>query len=179
MSIFFFIGYAANTIASPLLINFISSLSDAAANKQLDNNRYSNALLLEISVPLNMPYITNQSEYERCSGTVEIKGVQYNFVKRKISNDTLHLLCLPNMNKTNLYRLKTDVAKQFSDSPSGKDSNQPTVKKSVDGKDYSNQFTQYSIINFIGNLSNDEYYHASLLKDCFVEFPGKPPQIII
>jgi len=69
---------------------------------RLDNNEYDESQLIEISIPLNMPYQTNQASFERCYGQVEVNGKHYNYVKRKIDNGQLVLKCIPNETKQRL-----------------------------------------------------------------------------
>jgi hypothetical protein len=73
---------------------------------QLDNEEYTDDQLIEMKVPLPMPYQTNWSSFERYNGEIMIEGVHYNYVKRKVWNDTLILLCIPNHEKMKLNSAK-------------------------------------------------------------------------
>jgi hypothetical protein len=74
--------------------------------EQLDNEEYTDEQLIEMKVPLPMPYQTNWSSFERYNGEIEIGGIHYNYVKRKVWNDTLILLCIPNHGKMSLNSAK-------------------------------------------------------------------------
>jgi hypothetical protein len=74
--------------------------------QQLDNEQYRDDQLIEMKVPLPMPYQTNWADFERYNGEIEISGVHYNYVKRKVYNDTLILLCIPNQGKMKLNSAK-------------------------------------------------------------------------
>ena len=85
------------------------SMENAASTRlveQLDNEQYDESKLIEMRVPLPMPYQTNWSDFERYNGEIEIEGVHYNYVKRKVYNDTLILLCIPNHGKMKLNSAK-------------------------------------------------------------------------
>jgi hypothetical protein len=73
---------------------------------RIDQQAYNDQDLLEIRVPVNLPYQTNSMEFERVDGEVDFAGVHYNYVKRKFYNDTLILLCLPNTEKTKLFNAR-------------------------------------------------------------------------
>ena len=88
------------------MFNYLINLSDNHTEQLLDKNTYNDAALVEIAIPLNMPYMSNQANYERYDGSIEINGMHYNYVKRKINNDTLHILCIPNEEKTQLHEAK-------------------------------------------------------------------------
>ena len=74
--------------------------------QQLDKEEYRDDQLIEMKVPLPMPYQTNWADFERYNGEIEISGVHYNYVKRKVYNDTLILLCIPNQGKMKLNSAK-------------------------------------------------------------------------
>ncbi len=58
---------------------------------QIDNDNYVDENLVEVKVPINMQYFANWKNYERCDGEIEYEGTHYNYVKRKLSNDTLSI----------------------------------------------------------------------------------------
>jgi len=109
------------------------SLAENVADKELiaslDENKYNPSDLIQIKCVLNAPYIINDADYERCDGQIELNGIQYNYVKRMVKNDTLYLYCIPNNEKTELNKTKNLYAKQNSDNPSGKTSEQSVLKK--------------------------------------------------
>lgn len=94
---------------------------------QLDNEEYSDDQLIEMKVPMPIPYQTNWTSFERYNGEVMIDGVQYNYVKRKVWNDTLIVLCIPNHQKMKLnsakdqfFSLVNDINKKGNDTPPAK-----------------------------------------------------------
>jgi hypothetical protein len=97
--------------------------------QQLDNQEYSDQELIEMRVPLPMPYQTNWSSFERYDGEIEINGVHYNYVKRKVLNDTLILMCIPNQGKMKLNSAKEQFFSLVNDvSQKG---NQPAPKSNI------------------------------------------------
>ncbi len=86
-----------------------NQMEDAVGQRmisRIDDQAYDDQDLVEIKVPVNLPYQTNWPEFERYDGEVYMNGVHYNYVKRKLHNDTLILLCLPNAEKTNLFNAR-------------------------------------------------------------------------
>ena len=97
---------------------------------QLDNHHYRESELMEVKIPLSLPYMTSWNAYERFDGEVELNGIHYNYVERKIQDDTLYLRCLPNNSKTRLYQARTDYASKTGNIPGSnpvKEYNQPAV----------------------------------------------------
>lgn len=106
--VFNFVGYR-------MVITCLERGSDAVLEKKLDKQDYSDDELLSIKTKLNLPYYTSSVEFERTYGSVNIKGVVYEYVKKRVYNDTLELLCLPNKAKTKLQEAKNELTKSSAD----------------------------------------------------------------
>lgn len=98
-----------------LLINRLQYSEEARLEKKLDASEYGTNDLISIKTPLHLPYYTNSVSYERVYGSVNVNGVDYEYVKRRVYQDTLELLCLPNKAKTNLQSVKNDFVKMSLD----------------------------------------------------------------
>ena len=131
------------------------SAAENAANKQmiaaLDKNKYNENELIQIKCALNTPYILSSASYERCDGQIELNGIQYNYVKRMVRNDTLYLYCIPNYQKTKINNTENLCAQQNAGNSSEKTSEQSVLKKI-------NFFSEYNsdILSF-----NFNTYHSS------------------
>lgn len=99
--------------------------------RQLDEDKYDDSQLIEMKVPLPMPYQTNWAEFERYNGEIEINGVHYNYVKRKVYNDTLILMCIPNHEKMKLNSAKEQFFSLVNDIANDKQEAPPPSKHSV------------------------------------------------
>jgi hypothetical protein len=80
-----------------LLISFMESKANVELETQFDENKYDESQLISIKIPVRyLPYFNNSSGFERVDGQIEVEGVQYKYVKRRIYNDSLEVLCIPN-----------------------------------------------------------------------------------
>lgn len=94
----------------------MESKADFALETKIDKADYDESSLIEIKVPLNAPYLSdNSTEFERYDGELELDGVHYKYVKRKIVNGELVLLCLPNKSKTELQNSREEFFKLVND----------------------------------------------------------------
>ena len=60
---------------------------------RLDRHDYDDDQLVSIKVPLTtLDYYNSSTSFERVDGQVDINGVHYNYVKRRIFKDSLELL---------------------------------------------------------------------------------------
>lgn len=92
--------FAFNWGGYRIVADFLEQRADKQLEAHIDNAEYDETLLFEIRVPLNTPYLAgNNTAFERYEGEVEVDGVHYKYVKRKVENGELVLLCLPNTDK--------------------------------------------------------------------------------
>jgi hypothetical protein len=125
-----------------VVFSFLESNSSRYLNAQLDNNSYDETSLITIKLPVNdLPYYTNSPIFERVKGNVTIGGMQYEYVERRIFNDSLEMRCIPNAQATHLTNARDEFFKLVNDlqqtSSSGK---QHPVKQTVPLK---NLLTEY------------------------------------
>jgi hypothetical protein len=81
----------------------------------LDKEGYDTNDLITIKVPLCLPYVNDWSDFQRVNGEIELGGRVYKFVKRKIFQGQLILLCLPDDEKTHLKTAKEDFFRTAND----------------------------------------------------------------
>ena len=127
-----------NLAGYPIAFRFLQLQSDRALSQKVDNNNYNEADLVEVKIPLHLPYMSTNSDFERIDGTVEADGIHYNYVKRKISGDTLYILCLKNEQKTQLEKNKNEYSAGVHDFSTQKKSKEsgitfnPVVEYAID-----------------------------------------------
>jgi len=90
------------------MYDFLQKEANKQLEAKLDNNHYDESQLIELKIAVNMPYQTSWTSFQRYNGEIEIKGVKYKYVKRKLANDTLYLKCIPNTKEMELQTAKND-----------------------------------------------------------------------
>jgi hypothetical protein len=103
-----------NIIGYRLIFSVMENNSTARLEKKIDAGDYSDAQLLEIRIPLKVPYISD-SRYETCYGETEFEGQHYRYVKRKVTSDTLYLLCISHQEKDHIVAARTGFMKAVND----------------------------------------------------------------
>jgi len=159
------------------------SLAENVADKELiaslDENKYNPNDLVQIKCALNAPYIINDADYERCDGQIELNGIQYNYVKRMVKNDTLYLYCIPNNQKTELDNTKNQFVKQNSDNPSSKTTGQSVLKKVNLFSDYNSDVSRLNFNTFQSSSAlNISFNNPTTLKG-FATKHLQPPDLFI
>ncbi len=80
-----------------------------------DENDYTDQQLISIKQPTNLPYYQNSKTFQRIDGEIEIDGIFYKYVKCRIYNDSLEMLCIPNTAKMKIQAAKADFSRLVAD----------------------------------------------------------------
>jgi hypothetical protein len=105
-----------NWVGYHLLVFCLQETANAKLETQLDKDNYDERQLISIKIPVTyLPYYNNSKSYERVDGQMEIEGVKYKYVKRRIYNDSLEMLCVPDRNSMKLLSAKNEFFKFVND----------------------------------------------------------------
>ena len=159
-----------------VMLNYLQARESVVFQSQLDNEQYSEEDLITIKTPLNLPYYSSTTDFERAYGSVEVNGMIYEYVKRRVSQDTLELLCIPNKTKAHLQSTQNAFVKLSVDGSSF-----PNEKKSVNTfkitlPDYFQQSSEYS---FISSMLIDQHYYSFntiMIQEDHTSVKGQPPR---
>jgi hypothetical protein len=99
-----------------LLSNYWQNCAERRLEASFDRNNYDESALISFKVPLtSLSYYNSSSGYERVNGQIDIGGVRYQYVKRRIYGDSLEVLCLPNITSMTLRTASNDFFRQVND----------------------------------------------------------------
>jgi len=108
---------------------------------KLDKNHYAVKDLILLKVPLALPYVDGSVNFEKTDGTIVIKGIIYQYVKKRIYKDTLEVLCLPNYARTAIQKARDQITKMAYDFDNLNNSKKPVSPLSHKIKHSSLDFT--------------------------------------
>ena len=94
--------FAFNLFGYKLWSYFAEKQAYVQLTQALDNNEYNDDDLLLVTKPVNLPYYNNTTDFTSAEGETEINGVYYRYVKYRINNNQLEMLCLPDNKKTKI-----------------------------------------------------------------------------
>lgn len=145
-SILFLIVLLFNLVGYRLTIDYLQEQQQQATSYKIDQEEFSDDELISVKTVLNLPYYSSSPEFERAYGSMNINGVEYDYVKRRVYNGTLELLCLPNQEKTKLQAVKNDFLKLSVDQTNTQSNKKSSTILKISLPDYSQQFSQFSIV---------------------------------
>jgi hypothetical protein len=171
-----------NLVGYRMWFYYAQQHSDEQLQASLDNNLYNEQDLIEIKIPLSVPYQVNQKSFERVDGEVNIKGKIYKYVKRKISDGQLILLCIPDQNKMRLQNAKVDFFKNTSDLALNAASKKSDHSKALAFKNFSTEYDQQVADYKMDAFAQCNAFNASSRPDALISVlklaPDRPPQLI-
>lgn len=145
----------------------------------LDKNEYNEQDLMLIKFALHTPYIQSNSSYERCDGEVEYNGVQYNYVKRKVANDTLYLYCIPNLKKTEIANIQNICARQSSDHSSDNKAVVPVINSFSFAFEFNQQPTEFNFTLPGITSSQKSIFINPPVQKGYTRQPAQPPDMFV
>ena len=94
--------------------------AESRLQARLDRDEYNEGQLVSVKIPLSSVSYSNYNNsgiggFERVDGRVDIRGVRYQYVKRRIVSDSLELLCIPNVTAMKLQQVRNDFFRQAND----------------------------------------------------------------
>lgn len=107
--------FSFNIFGYQLVSLYFENQSDKQLELAFDEQQYNDHELISIKKATNLPYYNNSAQFQRIDGEVEMDGVAYKYVKCRIYNDSLELLCLPNAGKMQIREAKAEFSKLASD----------------------------------------------------------------
>ena len=142
-ALFFLSLFLFNLFGYRLAVDYMQQKINDQLETRLDNNAYDESQLVELKIPIHLPYQTSWSSYQRYNGEIEINGILYKYVKRKVANDTLFLMCIANTKKMHLETAKDDFFKLSNDLMQNNNSKKSDNSKSA-FKNLQGEYDRYS-----------------------------------
>lgn len=163
-----------------LLTDYLEDRADLQLEAQLDQDNYDESSLISIKIPTNLPYYQNNINYERVDGSINIRGVEYKYVKRRIYNDSLELMCIPDLAKTGMqnarddfFRLANDLVTNNSTKKSG-NSHGHNIKFSVQDYTATAAISLNPAIQLVDVAANTAVFQH--FKSIYLDRLERPPQ---
>jgi hypothetical protein len=175
-ALFFLTLFLFNLFGYRLIVDYLQQKLNDQLELRLDDNAYDESQLIELKIPMHLPYQTSWSSYQRYDGEIEINGILYKYVKRKVFNDTLSLMCIPNAKKMHLETVKDDFFKISNDLQQNNNSKKPGNSKSA-FKNLQGEYDRYSFVLHTNSLVyNQQNCWLPITSRNLLSFPHISPE---
>ncbi len=84
---------------------------------QFDADTYNAAEVETFKIPITMPYPLQDNGFERIDGVFEHNGEFYRLIKQRFYQDTLHVICIRDVQQKHIHEALSDYVKTFTDKP--------------------------------------------------------------
>ena len=122
-----------------------------------------------------MPSLDDWKDYQYISGQVQFQNNSYNYVKMKMTRDTVYLMCIPNYKKTRLLNQNIINARKIADIPNTRKEHVP-FGKIISLSDFNCQVAKYLFVTPIALLkTNTTYVNAGIIEHTLPS-PAPPPK---
>jgi len=175
-AILFLLILLFNLIGYRWVIAGLQNSSDIALESQVDELAYNENDLISVKTTLHLPYYSNSSTYERVYGAININGTEYAYVKRRVVNDTLELLCLPNKTKTHLQATAAEWAHSAADGATSLPFKKSNSTLKINPQDIFHSVTGLAVETFIATGKSYALTLAAELPKAYPSLPERPPR---
>lgn len=136
-----------------IVSNYFDHKAQAHLAALIEQNNYDASALVSIKTPIHLPYYSNDPRFEKVEGEMEIDGIVYQYVERRVYNDSVEIRVLPNQDRKHIKNAKESfdqLAADFEQKLTDKKS-VPVNKSSVKllSFDYIDQDNRWSLNKFI------------------------------
>ena len=160
-----------------LAFQYFINRSDDQIVSQLYGNGTKSSKLIKLKITVHMPTLDDWTDYANIQGQVQVKDAYYNYVRLKMTKDTLYLICLPNTVKASLAKANLIMTKNLNDIPLNKKgaNNSSTKKAEASSYDHFYQIVKCDYAPLAELIKVAPHIEITHLSKPYIESPGKPP----
>ena len=171
-----------NWVGYQLYTAVLQDHADKSLIADLDRHNYTDADLILLKVPAtHISSYANTNEFQRVDGKIEIGGVQYNYVKRRLNEGSLEYLCIPNRTSTRIQSARDEFFKLVNDlqhpGQSKKSDQHSSSFKGFSAEYFSNsQSFAISNLTLVRQKATDHYLLQ--IPSVYLTRAGQPPDLL-
>ncbi|HXO77676.1 MAG TPA: hypothetical protein VN824_20625 [Puia sp.] len=98
-----------NWVGYWLFISWFENHVESTLELKLDNDQYDASQLVHVKISAGrLPYSNSSAGFERADGQVDIGPIHYRYVGKRLYNDSVEFLCLPDRETSRLRTARDD-----------------------------------------------------------------------
>lgn len=118
-----------NWVGCWLYISWSEHREAACVVARLDKEQYNADQLIVLKVSADgIPYSNSSTTFERTDGEIEVGNIHYRYVRKRLFNDSVEFLCLPDHETSRLHRVRNDLLRLTTDIPDNHGKSDPKGK---------------------------------------------------
>jgi hypothetical protein len=174
---------AFNILGYRIYFNIAENKSTAIAENKIQNNDFDKQDLVTYKFSAKqLPYYTNSKNFELANGEVDVNGTVMTYIKKRIYNDSIEYVCLPNTHKTEIRNARDEFFKLVNDLNNLTQNKTPKKQNNNTVKPFSFEATTLSATTYYDNaivLIKNEYNisNTSILPNPYLAYSTPPPNL--
>lgn len=164
-----------NLYGYQFVIDFFQNKQETQLQSTIDKDQYNEQDLVYIKLPVNLPYYSNSSQYEKITGAVTVNGVEYRYVKRRIYNDSIELACVLNTGKEQFQSARDEFMKLSNDWLNTHPSKKSTTNIKLVTLDFCNKINSFTISSLDIKQVRSYFVHTELPPLHYLDILEQPP----
>jgi hypothetical protein len=148
--------------------------NDVAMTEVLDADQYDDSQTFTIKIPVAVPYMADNIDFQRVDGKFEHQGEHYRLVKQKYANDTLTVVCVKDIENKRISQALSNYVKNFSDKAGDQNQNSNITVNFI--KDYIPQTFSVKSLSFGWEVDVVQYGFYRNLIPSFEASVVHPPE---
>jgi hypothetical protein len=108
--------------------------NDVQMIQKLDLDNFDRSEMVVVKIPISIPYATESEAFERVDGLFEHKGEFYRKVKQRLLQDTLHIICVKDKDRSHINNAWEKYVMTFTDNHADSQSSSKVLYNFI--KDY-------------------------------------------
>ena len=172
-----------NAFGYRIVANYFDQKAATSMASLIEQNDYNEADLITIKTPINLPYYSNNPKFEKTEGTMTIDGIVYQYVERRVYNDSIEIRVLNNQERQKIKNAKEQFAQLASDienknfEKKSAPVNKPSNAKFI-GFEYCTDMQGWNMQPIIASLPHYSSMADTSLLSVFLDLNTPPPENI-
>lgn len=115
-----------NWVGYWLFISWVESREKATWVAQLDKDQFNTDQLIVLKVSADgIPYSNSSATFERADGEFEVGNIHYRYVRKRLYNDSVEFLCIPDKPNSRLRKVKNELLRLTTGVPDNRGKSNP------------------------------------------------------
>jgi hypothetical protein len=177
--------FAFNILGYRIYFNIAEDKSTAVAETKIQNNDFNTKDLVTYKFSAKqLPYYTNNQNYDAVKGEVDVNGSVMTYVKKRIYKDSIEYVCLPNTHKTQIRNARDQFFKLVNDLNNLSQNKSSKKQTNTIVKPFSFEATTLTALKWHNKSSivkiKKEYsvLNAAILPKPYLAYSAPPPDVV-
>jgi len=175
LSIFFLSLFALHHVGYYFAYVALDNRIEDSWQVMFESNDFQEKYLQKMSLPITFPYLTDQAEFIDVDEQMEIGGEFYRIVKKKYTQDTLHLVYVNDIEKKDIHEFYEKWVNNVADNDENTQ-NRISLNHLLDKQYFSNDF-QFELLPSTFNVANHHSFYLDNYLQNYLTIPYPPPKI--